>query len=55
LTERFRLRLRESFIALLAFPTLHFLGSIESSFDQLDTAVVARHFGLAFFGPMEPK
>jgi len=43
-------------ILSLCFPlSLHALHSIESGSDHLASAIVARHFGLAFFGPMEPK
>ena len=44
------LRLRKSFVALLALPALHSFRSVKTCLHHLHAAVVARHFGLAFFG-----
>jgi hypothetical protein len=49
--KRFGLWFSESLVALLAFPTLHFFRSVKSCLHHLGSALVARHFGLAFFGP----
>ena len=50
------LRSRESSFALLAAPSLNLAASIGSeSLARFVLAAGARHFGLAFFGPMEPK
>lgn len=49
-SERLLLRLREPLAALLALPALNPIPTIETCLHHLDPAVVARHFGLAFFG-----
>jgi len=51
-----RLRRGESGLALLAAPALNLAPSVGSeSLARIVFAANARHFGLAFFGPMEPK
>jgi hypothetical protein len=49
-SERLLLRPREPLSALLALPALNPIPAVKSGFDDLQSAVVARHFGLAFFG-----
>jgi hypothetical protein len=46
----------ESSFAILAAPTLNLAPSVSSeSLARFMLAANARHFGLAFFGPTEPK
>lgn len=54
LSERALRDFTESLGALTAAITLMALGSLTESF-AFALAIVARHFGLAFFGPVEPE
>lgn len=49
-TSGLLLRFRESLAALLALPTLDPVPSVEAGFHHFESAIVVRHFDLAFFG-----